>query len=700
MLVTFFDVYAGAAGLIGVLTANLAAYWLGFSRKIIRSGLYGFNALLVCLGLGIYFQPNAQLLLMLILAAVLTLFISVALQGILGKYYLPYLSVPFLFGIWTVMVAAIGFQALGISERGVYTLNELYTLGGERLVALYEWWNTVAIPASLKTYFISLGAIFFQYNVLSGVLISLGLLVFSRIAFSLSLLGFYTAFFFYQLIGAELSTLNYSYIGFNYILTAIAIGGFFVVPGRLSYFWVVVLIPLVALLSTALAGIFSNLRLPVYSLPFNVMVLMFLYALRLREKKSPNLTLVEWQENMPERNLYLHQNTRRRFGEAWRFPFKLPFWGVWTVQQGHNGQYTHKEHWKHAWDFVITGSNGKTYQGDGSRLTDYFCYEKAVLAPAEGIVAKIADDIPDNPIGEANLKQNWGNTIVIKHLDGLFSKLSHLKAESIKVKEGEHIMPGQMLALCGNSGRSPEPHLHFQIQATPFIGSQTLDYPVAHYLLHENERVSHHSFSRPTLDQKVSNVQIQTLIDQALKQIPGREMQFEVLDKHGKTIEKAHFEIQTDAYNNSFWVDKKSHATAQIYNDGTVHYFKLFRGSRKSHLYMFFLALFKVQLGFQKDMKLTDEFPTNHIFRGLLLSLQDFFAPFFSFLKGKFEIRYLHLDDDFSGTKARLQSKTEIKVLGKTTKKYTFDIEIDEKGLEKMTAQNGKKQLVFKRLKP
>jgi len=171
------------------------------------------------------------------------------LKAFIGKYALPYLSIPFVLSLWALTLASREFSALGLNERGIYTLNDLYIIGGNLLVQMYEWWNNIALPFSIKAYFLSLGAIFFQYNVFVGIIIAIGVLIYSRIGFTLSLIGFYTAYFFYSIIGAQFSEVTYSYIGFNYILTAIAIGGYFIVPNFRSYLWSVLLIPLVAILN-------------------------------------------------------------------------------------------------------------------------------------------------------------------------------------------------------------------------------------------------------------------------------------------------------------------------------------------------------------------------------------------------------------------------------------------------------------------
>ena len=131
MVITFFDLYAGLLGFLSVIITNLTGFLLGFDKKTISKGVFGFNSLLVGLGLGIYFQPDLYLILVIIMAAILTLLIAVTLQGVIGKYALPFLSIPFLLSIWIMTLSTKEFSALGISERGIYTFNDLYTIGGD-----------------------------------------------------------------------------------------------------------------------------------------------------------------------------------------------------------------------------------------------------------------------------------------------------------------------------------------------------------------------------------------------------------------------------------------------------------------------------------------------------------------------------------------------------------------------------------------
>jgi len=691
MGITFFDLYAGMLGFLSVITTNLVGFLLGFDKKIISKGVFGFNSLLVGLGLGIYFKPDIQLILVIMMAAILTLLIAVSLQGVIGKYALPFLSIPFLLSIWIMTLSTKEFTALGISERGIYTFNDLYTIGGDPLVRIYDWWNNLQLPRSLRIYFISLGAILFQYNLLSGIILSLGLLLFSRISFSLSLIGFYTAYLFYEILGANISELSYSYIGFNYILTSIAVGGFFIIPSRRSYLWVILLIPIVAMITISLSKVFAVFSLPVYSLPFNLIVLLFLYALKFRVNSSTTLSEVLIQHNSPEKNLYAFHNDVVRFRHHDKVNIKLPFLGTWTVSQAHNGEYTHKDEFRHAWDFVITDTESQQFMGSGDLLTDYYCYDKMVLAPADGTVEFVMDRIPDNIIGEVNLKDNWGNTVIVKHDDNLYTSLSHLKEGSIKVKEGDLIKEGDEIGRCGNSGRSPYPHLHFQAQETPYIGSFTVEYPISYYINHHQKGFKLESFVFPEIDDMISSIDRSDLLYNAFHFIPGKHYHFEVL-KNGEKVE-SFWEINTDPYNNSYIRCHQSGAMAYFINDGNLMYFTHFTGNKKSLLYYFFLAAFQVQQGFYQDLTISDRYPLNLIFNQPLLGLQDLVAPFWKFLRSEFQCKYDWIDNDMSPSEIRLVSSATNSLAGKALRRFDFSITVNDKGIHKLTVETEHLQL-------
>ncbi len=686
--VSFLDLYAGIAGFIAVIVSNLLAFVMGYNRLQLKEGLFAFNSLLVGLGTGLFFQPSWELYLVVIMLSVLTFFLTITLQAWFGKYGLPFLSFPFLLGIWIVLLSAGNFGDIGISERGIYFANELYALGGKTILNIYDYVAKFPIPDSLRIYLLSLGAIFFQYNILAGWIIALGLLITSRISFSLSLLGFYTAYLFYFIIGADINSLQYSFIGFNFILTSVAIGGFFLIPSRSSYLWVVILLPVVVLITIGSMEILNTFSLSVYSLPFNLIVILFLYALKLRLHTGGELVEPVVQLFSPENNLYFFNNAKLRFKELEFFPIRLPFWGEWSVSQAHNGEFTHKENWKHAWDFVIEDENHQEFKGFGKKLTDYYAYEKNVIAPADGFIVNIVDNVVDNAVGEVNTLQNWGNSIVIKHTDYLYSQLSHLKLNTIKVRVGDFVRQGDILGQVGNSGRSPVPHLHFQLQASPYVGSPTLDYPISYYISKEEGNFQFRTFEKPEKNDLISNVKTHPLLERLLKYTPGEKLHF-TFEKNGIT-HNISWEIAVDAYNQTYFYEEKSQSIAYFYNDGLIHYFKNFIGDKNSMLYRFYQGLYRIQAGYYRGMRLEDELPIHLTFNSWRRFLQDWIAPFYRFLKTKYYFTYDNTDDELFPTEIFFHSEV-IRYFGKKTLdivKYSF--EADERGLKSFSfIENG-----------
>ncbi|HNX42877.1 MAG TPA: urea transporter [Bacteroidales bacterium] len=689
ILVTFFDPVAGLSGLVSVLSANLVSGILGLNRFNVRSGFYGFNALLVGLGIGLYYQLTLELVILLVFSSLLTLFITVLLEGVIGKYKLPYLTIPFLLTFWLVTLAARYYAELHISERGVYQINELYSLGGKRMLQLNDWFSTLPLAPSIVTYFKSLSAILFQYHLFTGMLVAAGLLWYSRIAFLLSLTGFYSAYLFYMVIGANFNELNYSFIGFNYILTAIAIGGFYIVSSRTSFLWVILLTPLISILVTSTSVILGTFQLSTYSLPFNLTVLLFLYTLKFRDNRQTGLHLVSLQEYSPEKNLYTQRNNETRFPESSYYPFSLPVMGEWKVTQGHSGEFTHREGWRHAWDLEIADDKGSVFSGKGLMPGDYYCYEKPVVASANGWVEEILDNIPDNEIGQVNLQQNWGNTIIIRHSDTLYTKICHLKKGSFKVKKGDSVKKGEAVALCGNSGRSPVPHVHFQVQSTPFIGSLTIDYPLSQYLLNTEKGYEIKSFSRPVTGDIVSNLNPNSCLGKAFDFVPGQTIEFSV-SADGCVPSVIRWDVMADIYNRTYIQCRQSGSKAYFFSNSDIFYFTWFEGNKKSLLFAFYLGAYKIAKGYYRNLTIRDIYPVKVCGNGLFKMLQDFVAPFFLFLHNEYEMCYCSMEDELEQRSIKMKSSARKQICKRSSSMAEFEFLIDNDRVEKFVITEGK----------
>jgi len=687
LLASFIDPYLGVSGLIAAVASVFFAKWMGFNKESIRSGMYSYNSILVGFTIGVFYKFSLPFFGILLLASLLTMLITVCLSAFVAAYRIPFLSLPFMFGVWSILLGARGFKAIELSERGIYAINDLYSFWGPDMAKFMQEMALLKFPLLIDVYLKSMGAIFFQYNLLTGILMALGLLIYSRIAFSLSVLGFLTGYYFVQFFQGNMTELEYSYIGFNYILSSVALGGFFMVPSLRSYLLVMVSAALIALSISALGNFFYVFQLPIYSLPFSIVVMLIIYALNNRYSMN-GLHMVQYQQYSPEKNLYTYHNRLERFKNDTYFHIHLPFYGEWFVSQAHEGAITHKDDWRFAFDFVIADETQKTFKSPGEEVSDFYCYNLPVLAPAAGYVVTLVDGIADNVIGDVNLGENWGNAIVIKHSDFLYSKITHIKEASFKVKLGDYVKKGEVLASCGNSGRSPEPHIHFQVQSTPFVGAKTLKYPISYYVSKQNEKYTFHSFDYPLEGQTIFRINTTALLKNNFDFVPGMTMDFAV-DRGGEKS-NVKWEVFVDSVNQAYIFCHETQSLAYFVNNETLHYFTDFKGDKKSLLYYFYLGAHKILLGYYHELEVKDVLPIDGFFTGFSKVIQDFVAPFGIYLKTEYSAKFMEIDDPMSPSKIRISSSALVKIGENVKRKIEFYFVLNHSKNFTMTINEGK----------
>jgi murein DD-endopeptidase MepM/ murein hydrolase activator NlpD len=87
-------------------------------------------------------------------------------------------------------------------------------------------------------------------------------------------------------------------------------------------------------------------------------------------------------------------------------------------------------------------------------------------------VVSALGDVPDNPRPGQKIAgvAAPGNHVVIDHGRGERSLLAHFRQGTLRVREGQRVQQGQVLGLCGNSGNSSQPHVHYHLQTGKRFG--------------------------------------------------------------------------------------------------------------------------------------------------------------------------------------------------------------------------------------
>jgi Peptidase family M23 len=126
---------------------------------------------------------------------------------------------------------------------------------------------------------------------------------------------------------------------------------------------------------------------------------------------------------------------------------------------------------------IFKNVNGQrvAFTGDPEKNENYFGWDQPIHCVEPGKVVVCVDTGFDNngPKFDPRNAPLPQNCIWVEHAGGHLSCYYHIRQGSATVKVGQHVKAGQILARTGNSGNSPETHLHF--------GYLALDHHLGHY---------------------------------------------------------------------------------------------------------------------------------------------------------------------------------------------------------------------------
>ena len=122
-------------------------------------------------------------------------------------------------------------------------------------------------------------------------------------------------------------------------------------------------------------------------------------------------------------------------------------------------------------DYVQLSKDGTIFTGDRAKPESYSYFGADIHAVADGPVVAVLDGLPEQIAGKSPtglpLEQYGGNHVVQDIGDGNYAFYAHLKTGSVKVKPGDELSSGQVIANLGNTGNTDAPHLHFHVMSTP-----------------------------------------------------------------------------------------------------------------------------------------------------------------------------------------------------------------------------------------
>ncbi|CAA9478087.1 MAG: hypothetical protein AVDCRST_MAG38-1868 [uncultured Solirubrobacteraceae bacterium] len=283
--------WLGFAGVLGLVVSTAAAMAIGMDRAAIRSGLFGFNGILVGAGLSLFLEPSWDPMVMvwIVVGAALSTILHAALANVfLGAWAVPPFTLAFNLITLTFLVGALNYANGRLG--GLVAPAEAQVGAGQvdsTLRAAVDAGGAGAAEGALNAVFRGISQLFFANSIVAGIIIVLGIAVASRIAAGFALVGSAVGMLTGLALGADGVAIYNGLWGFNSFDAALAIGGVFFVLSWRSGLLAVACAVLAALIFGAIASLLTPWGLPALTLPFVLATLAFVLLKGATDRLDP-----------------------------------------------------------------------------------------------------------------------------------------------------------------------------------------------------------------------------------------------------------------------------------------------------------------------------------------------------------------------------------------------------------------------------
>jgi urea transporter len=295
----------GTVCLFGTITSTLTAVLFKADKGMIKDGLFGFNGALIAIALVAYTSPNfttgnppnGYLWLYIVLCAAFTSVITPAFGALLGPHKVPGLTMPFVLATWFFLGALLQFTTIEVSLKP--TSPSDFT-GPRPDYTWITWFHGITM---------GIAEIFFQDNWVTGILILIGIAINSRIGALMALMGSTLAVAAAVFYGAHDEAIRDGLFGYNAALTAMALGGFFLVPNLPGFIYTVIGVLVTARVWASLGIFLEPSGMPVLTAAFVFVTWLMLLAASGFQLLAP---VPPAEATTPEDNLRRYRGAQKR----------------------------------------------------------------------------------------------------------------------------------------------------------------------------------------------------------------------------------------------------------------------------------------------------------------------------------------------------------------------------------------------------
>ncbi len=268
-----------AAALFGALVSTYTAKLLRIDNRLVRDGLFGFNGALTGIAMVAFTSketlhgdfPGLTVIACTALAAAFSTVVARAIAFIIRNDRVPGLNLPYCLATLLILGALHQFGGADSAPIARSLATGAPSTAGFAAYAPETWFYGVTT---------GIGQIFLQNNWLTGLVVVAAIAVNSRISAAAVIAGATVAVAICSLVGANEMLTRSGLPSYNAALTAIGLGGLFVLLDRAGALYAVLGAVLTTCAWAALSAVFGPAGLPVLTLPFVIVTWLMVVAAR------------------------------------------------------------------------------------------------------------------------------------------------------------------------------------------------------------------------------------------------------------------------------------------------------------------------------------------------------------------------------------------------------------------------------------
>jgi urea transporter len=254
-------------GFVAVVASTLTAYWLRVDEDGLRAGLYGFNAYLVGLALATFMAPSTTLWVYVVLGGAVSVVVMLAIANVFKTWSVPALTAPFVLTAWLLLLATNAFS--GLDGGALPPVGEVVPIDPATA-------DPLRFGDLVSGVFTSITQVFLKGQGPAAVLLLAGLAVNSLASAVFAVVGAVVAVITAHLLGAESDLVTAGLLGFNPVLTAIALGAVFHSPGVRVVVYTLVATVLSVIVQGTMMALLTPFGIPTLTAAFVLVTWLFL----------------------------------------------------------------------------------------------------------------------------------------------------------------------------------------------------------------------------------------------------------------------------------------------------------------------------------------------------------------------------------------------------------------------------------------